>query len=227
MINLPDNIRKELIELGEKKGITLEGNIAKLFESTGDDTFKQYLDDCINRDREHRKRRLEITKQIQIQNKELTDLNSENEKMVQEVQETLKSVEESKQQIELQNRELISWKEDNQRISLELQEAMRKSETARIEAENAKRNAENDLDVLQKKTQYELINTIVKSSLGVIISIGVLTTLMYLIALFNNKDTQIISTTWSNMFGILLTNSFSIVGTIMGVKYASQGDGKN
>lgn len=227
MINLPDNTRKDLIELGEKKGIFIEGNIAKLFDSTGDDTFKRYLDDCINRDREHRKRRLDITKQIQIQNKELTDLNSVNEKMVQEIQDTLKSVEESKQQIELQNRELIIWKEDNQRISLELQEEMRKSETSRIEAENAKRNAENDLDVLQKKTQYELINTIVKSSLGVIISIGILTTILYLIALFNNKDTQIISTTWSNMFGILLTNSFSIVGTIMGVKYASQGEGKN
>jgi len=28
-------------------------------------------------------------------------------------------------------------------------------------------------------------------------------------------DTDIIGSTWSNMFGILLTNSFSIVGTIL------------
>ena len=194
MINLPDDIRKALIELGEKKNIFLEGNITKLFDSTGDDTFKQYLDNCINKDRENRKRRLEITKQIQVQNKELTDLNNENQKMVEEIKETLKSVEESKQQIELQNQELINWKEDNQRISLELQEEMKKSEAARLEAESAKRNAENDLDVLQKKTQYELINTIVKSSLVVIISIGLLTTILYLVALFSNKDTQIIST---------------------------------
>ena len=34
-------------------------------------------------------------------------------------------------------------------------------------------------------------------------------------------DTDIIGSTWSNMFGILLTNSFSIIGTIMGVKYAT------
>jgi hypothetical protein len=42
-----------------------------------------------------------------------------------------------------------------------------------------------------------------------------------MVALFSNKDTAIIGSTWSNMFGILLTNSFSIIGTIMGVKYAA------
>jgi hypothetical protein len=42
-----------------------------------------------------------------------------------------------------------------------------------------------------------------------------------MVAIFMNKETQVIGSTWSNMFGILLTNAFSIVGTIMGVKYAS------
>lgn len=37
-------------------------------------------------------------------------------------------------------------------------------------------------------------------------------------------DSKIIESTWSNLFGILLTNSFSIVGTIMGVKYATEKD---
>jgi hypothetical protein len=36
------------------------------------------------------------------------------------------------------------------------------------------------------------------------------------------KDTQVISAAWSNIFGILLTNAFSIVGTIMGIKYATE-----
>jgi hypothetical protein len=44
---------------------------------------------------------------------------------------------------------------------------------------------------------------------------------MYAFAIVTDKETQIIGSTWSNMFGILLTNAFSIVGTIMGVKYAS------
>ena len=145
-----------------------------------------------------------------------------NTPLMTELQNTLTSVEESKTQIELQNRELTSWKEDNQRISVELKESMIKSEQARIEAENAKREAMNDLDLLQKKSQTELIGTIVKVALGVIITVGIITTVMYMISLFMNKDTQIIGSTWSNMFGILLTNAFSIIGTIMGVKYASK-----
>ena len=168
-----------------------------------------------------------MTKQIQSQNKELSDLNLENQRMVVELQETLSSVKETKTQIEIQNGELIAWKEDNQRISEELHIAMSKSESARLEAENAKHAAMNDLDLLQKKSQTELIGTIVKVALGVIMSVGVITTIMYMVSLFMNKDTQIIGSTWSNMFGILLTNAFSIIGTIMGVKYASEKPKKN
>ena len=221
MIQLDETTRKALIELLEKKNIGLEGNIIRLIDSSGDDNFKKYLEDCFTRDKELRRKRLEITKQIQTQNKELSDLNADNERMMLEIQQTLKSVEESKTQIEVQNRELVAWKEDNERIGQELVEEMKKAELARQEAENAKKNAENDLDVLQKRTQFELINTIVKSALYVIVGVGITTTLLYLVAIFTNKETQIIGSTWSNMFGILLTNAFSIVGTIMGVKYAS------
>jgi hypothetical protein len=45
-------------------------------------------------------------------------------------------------------------------------------------------------------------------------------------AIITNQDTQIIGSTWSNMFSVLLTNAFSIVGTIMGIKYATQETGK-
>jgi len=52
--------------------------------------------------------------------------------------------------------------------------------------------------------------------------VGIITTVLYAIALFNPTiDTTLLGSTWSNLFGILLTNSFSIIGTIMGVKYAS------
>ena len=36
------------------------------------------------------------------------------------------------------------------------------------------------------------------------------------------KYVEKIGSTWSNMLSILLTNAFSIVGTLMGVKYASE-----
>ena len=214
MIQLDETTRQALIELFKTKNIGLEGNITKLIDSSGDDNFKKYLEDCFTRDKEVRKKRLDITRQIQTQNKELSELNSDNERMMFELHETLKNIEESKTHIEFQNRELIAWKEDNERISLQLVEQMK-------QAELAKEQAETDLDLLQKKTQFELINTIVKAALYVIIGVGITTTILYMVAIFMNKETQIIGSTWSNMFGILLTNAFSIVGTIMGVKYAS------
>ena len=80
------------------------------------------------------------------------------------------------------------------------------------------------IDFLQKKTQFQLVNVIVRMSMFVIVGVGVTTTLLYMIALLSDSDTQMIGSTWSNIFGILLTNAFSIVGTIMGVKYASGKD---
>jgi len=51
--------------------------------------------------------------------------------------------------------------------------------------------------------------------------VGVTTTALYIFAMITKFDTTLIGNAWSNLFGILLTNSFSIIGTIMGVKYAS------
>ena len=102
-----------------------------------------------------------------------------------------------------------------------------------MEAENAKKSAEeakeaalDDLELVQKKAQTELIGMIVRIALWVIVGVGVTTTFMYILSMITGKDTQMIGSTWSNMFGILLTNAFSIVGTIMGVKYASENKDK-
>ena len=79
---------------------------------------------------------------------------------------------------------------------------------------------------MMKKSQSELIKIIVKVALSVIVGVGVVTTVLYWMAIITNQDTQIIGSTWSNMFSVLLTNAFSIVGTIMGIKYATQEGGK-
>ena len=89
-----------------------------------------------------------------------------------------------------------------------------------------KNAALNDLDNMIKKSQSELIKTIVKVALAVIVGVGIITTTLYWMAIMTNKDTQIIGSTWSNMFSVLLTNAFSIVGTIMGIKYATQDSDK-
>lgn len=222
MIRLTAQTKKQLIDLYKSSNVTLEGNIIKLIDYESDNEFKEYLDACLEKDKSNRKRRLDITKQIQTKNNELVTLNEENQRILVELQETLTSVEESKSQIEAQNIELVEWKKNNETLTEQLKTEMLNSERARLDAESAKQNAENDLDILQKRTQFQLINSIVKIALLIIISVGFMTTAMYITAIYTNKDTQIIGSTWSNMLGILLTNAFSIVGTIMGIKYASK-----
>jgi hypothetical protein len=221
MIVLDKNTKKILMETFKTKNIGLEGNITKLIDAEDDQEFKEYLKSCIDKDAQLRRKRLEMTKQVQVQNKDLTTLNEENQRILTELQQTLDSVEEQKSQIECQNSELLEWKKENEKIGDELVEAMKQSEQARVIAENAKNEAENNLDLIQKKTQFELINNIVKVALYVIIGVGGITTGIYVYSMSIGMDTDIIGSTWSNMFGILLTNSFSIVGTILGVKYGA------
>ncbi len=112
-------------------------------------------------------------------------------------------------------------------LSKSLQAELENSNKLRAASEIEKDAAVNDLDATIKKSQNELIKVIVKSALFVIMSVGFITTIMYSFAILSNKDTQIIGSTWSNMFSVLLTNAFSIVGTIMGIKYATSEDKKN
>ena len=181
-------VRDFLLDIQKKKRVTIEGNILKVMEpEEGDAEFSTYLSTALEKDKDARKKRLEVTKQVQER-----------------------------------NRELLASEDENRRINEDLKIALQEAENSRTEALAAKDAALNDLDIIQKKSQTELISTIVKVALMVILGVGVITTIMYGIAMATGKDTQIIGSTWSNMFGILLTNAFSIVGTIMGVKYASE-----
>jgi Fe2+ transport system protein B len=215
MIKIDKKTKEQLIQLHQTKKISLEGNILKVIDVDGDIEFQKYINESIEKDNTTRKKRLEITKQIQKQNKELTDWKTENERIQTELLETL----------ELNKTAIIeaeNAKEEAELSKEKAEKAMVEAITARAEAESAKANAENDLELIQKKSQFELIGTIVKVALWVIMGVGVTTTLMFLIALFAGVDTSVIGSTWSNIIGILLTNAFSIVGTIMGVKYASE-----
>lgn len=169
----PHDARRALIELAKDKGVYLEGNILKLLEAGDDVEFAAYLAEALRRDRDFRRKRLDITKQVQVQNREL-------------------------------------------------QEAQTKLQDALAETENAKQTALHDLDLLQKKTQFELMSRIVMVALTLVVGIGISSTILYIAALATGKDTTIIGNAWSSTLGILLTNSFSILGTIMGVKYASE-----
>lgn len=178
MINGNDTVNDALIKAKSKK-VYIEGNFVKLLKGDLNADVVDYIDECKARDKQARKKRLDVTKQVQSQNKELEEAAVIKEALV----------------IELQNE--------------------------KDEAERLRDEAVEDLDIMQKRTQFELIGLIVKVALVIIIGVGVLTTLMYVTALLANKDTTILGNAWSNLFGILLTNSFSIIGTIMGVKYAT------
>lgn len=178
---LPKAVREGLLKIAKEKKLYLEGNLLKIIEpGTDDPAFTEYLKICKERDTSSRKKRLEVTKQVQQQNKELEVAMEENKVLMSNLKRALE------------------------------------------EAEKLRDTAVEDLDLLQKRTQFELISTIVKVALAIIISIGFVVTIIYLFAILYNKDTQIIGSTWSNLLGILLTNAFSIVGTIMGVKYATE-----
>jgi Fe2+ transport system protein B len=221
-MELNKETKKQLLDLWKTRKIGLSGNILKVIGTDKDDEFKKYIDDSIERDNDNRRKRLEVTKKVQTQNAELVVWKKENEKIQKELLESLKKTEESMQESERLRQEAEKAREEAEISMIEAQSAKEEAENAREEAENAKTAAENDLDLIQKKTQFELIGTIIKVALWVILGVGVVTTLVYLIALFTGVDTAVIGSTWSNIVGILLTNSFSIVGTIMGVKYASE-----
>lgn len=118
--------------------------------------------------------------------------------------------------------ETINFKNKIDALSKDLKLELDKSQQLKNAIEVEKNAALNDLDILMKKSQSELIKTIVVVALVVIVGVGVITTILYWMAMVTGRDTQIIGSTWSNMFSVLLTNAFSIVGTIMGIKYATQ-----
>lgn len=188
MIKVTKHTRDLLLEIAKTKKVYLEGNILKIITSD-DDEFNQYVTTCVEKDKESRRKRLAVTKEVQKKNQELNSI--------------LEDLHKSKDEAERLKDEAEQLKDD---------------------AESAKEIAETDLSILQKKTQTELMGTIVKVALSVIVGCGILTTLMYLVAILTNTETQVIGSTWSNLTGILLTNAFSIVGTIMGVKHATTTD---
>lgn len=170
-MKLPREVQEELINLAQERGIFLEGNVLKVLESDNN-AFEIYLNEASVKDSDTRKKRLEIMKQIQEQNKEL-----------ERTQEKLRN--------------------------------------ALVVAEDAKAAVEQDLDLLRKRTQFQLMRRVVGIALALVVSVGLITTALYVTALALDKDTEVIGNAWTSTLGILLTNSFSIIGTVMGIKYAS------
>ena len=196
-------VKEVLLTLAKEKKIYLEGNILKILSADiNDKEFQDYLKICKEKDKTSRRKRLEVTKQVQAQNKELEAAAKENDRI---------------------NKQLSKSLEETERAMEDARNAESEAMIAKAEAEKLRDDAMEDLDSLQKRTQFELMGKIVRVALLVIIGVGLLTTGLFSYTLFTGQENPILESTWSNLFGILLTNSFSIIGTIMGVKYASEG----
>ncbi len=222
MIKLDKKVKQELLDLLKTKNIGLEGNILKLIDVEDDKEFSEYVETCIQKDKDNRKRRLDVTKKVQEQYTELLKSKEVTDKVKKELEESLRVTTESMEEVKKAKEEAEAAREQAEKMRQEAEESKVIALNAKAEIENAKKKVEDDLDILQKKSQNELIGIIVRVSLFVIVGVAVVTTAVYLIAMFSGKDTQVVASTWSNIIGILLTNAFSIIGTIMGVKYATE-----
>jgi len=227
MIKLDKKTKDQLLEIFKAKKISLEGNILKVIDPDGDVEFENYIKESIEKDKDNRRKRLDITKQIQSKNTELVKSEKENERVNKQLTKALQEAEISSKEAIASKDDAIKAKNEAELAKVEAINARNEAETARIDAINAKNAAEGDLELMQKKTQFELIGSIVKVALWVIMGVGGIVTAVYLIALFKGLNTDVIGSTWTNIVSILLTNSFSIVGTIMGVKYANQDKDKS
>jgi Fe2+ transport system protein B len=222
-MKIQKSTRDILLEIAKHKRVYVEGNFLKLIEpEEGDEEFEEYLKLCKEKDSTSRRKRLEVTKQVQKQNSELERAQKENKRVNRQLEKALNEAIDSAEQSKKSKEEAEKAKEE---LEVALQAAEQSKEEAhklKAEAEHAKEVAETDLSLLQKKTQTELMGNIVRVALWVIMGVGLLTTALYVFVMVKGLDAKIIESTWSNLFGILLTNSFSIIGTIMGVKHATK-----
>jgi Fe2+ transport system protein B len=226
-MKIQKSTRDILLEIAKHKRVYVEGNFLKLIEpEEGDEEFEEYLKLCKEKDSTSRRKRLEVTKQAQKQNSELERAQKENKRVNRQLEKALNEAIYSAEQSKKSKEEAETAKEELE-VALQLAEQSKEeAHKLKSEAEHAKEVAETDLSLLQKKTQTELMGNIVRVALWVIMGVGVITTALYVFVLLQGHDSKIIESTWSNLFGILLTNSFSIIGTIMGVKHATSGDKK-
>ena len=226
-MKIQKSTRDILLEIAKHKRVYVEGNFLKLIEpEEGDEEFEEYLKLCKEKDSTSRRKRLEVTKQVQKQNSELEKAQKENKRVNRQLEKALNEAIDSAEQSKKSKEEAEKAKEELE-VALQLAEQSKEeAHKLKAEAEHAKELAETDLSLLQKKTQTELMGNIVRVALWVIMGVGFVTTGLYVFVLLLGHDSKIIESTWSNLFGILLTNSFSIIGTIMGVKHATQSDKK-
>ena len=95
-MKITKDTRDSLLELSKKK-IYLEGNILKVIKAEPNDKeFNEYLNISIEKDSTSRRKRLDVTKQVQNQNKELIKSQEDNQHLMTDLKTALDEAEKSK-----------------------------------------------------------------------------------------------------------------------------------
>ena len=89
--------KEKLLQVGKEKGIYLEGNVLKLIDSENDKSLEEYVKKATNLQKEKQRKRLDVTKQVQTQNKQLKSATQSVEKANSKLEDALRAAEHSKQ----------------------------------------------------------------------------------------------------------------------------------
>tara|TARA_R100001463_G_scaffold38682_2_gene82974 strand:- start:433 stop:1080 length:648 start_codon:yes stop_codon:yes gene_type:complete len=193
----------------------ISGGVLRFLDTESTKAYEDYVATATAQDDTQRKKRLRVNKTAQANLVALKQASEKNTRLMTELQDALDDAQASEKAASVAQHQAEKLREE--------------AEQARSRAELAKETAEQNLDIFQKKTQSALMKSIVTVALAVVVGVGAVTTILYSVALTSDAaESQItlLGNTWSNMFGILLTNSFSIIGTVMGVKYATSESGE-
>ena len=123
----------------------------------------------------------------------------------------------SKERVEL-TQEALNQKTELEKAhkKIKQQYELLKKEKAKVEDDVC--TLEKNLKVLREKNQLKIMNNVVNICLRIIIGIGVSCSLILVFMLFFGKQSDLVESTWSQSILLMLSNSFSIIATIQGVK---------
>jgi hypothetical protein len=123
----------------------------------------------------------------------------------------------SSERVEL-TQEALNQKSELERAhkKIKQQYELLKKEKAKVEDDVC--TLEKNLKVLREKNQLKLMNNVVNICLRIIIGIGLSCSIILVVMILFGKQSDLVESTWSQSILLMLSNSFSIIATIQGVK---------
>lgn len=123
----------------------------------------------------------------------------------------------SKERVELTH-EALNQKTELERAHKKIKQQYKLLKEEKEKVEDNVCTLENDLKILREKNQLRILNHVVNICLRIIIGIGFSCSIILVVMLLFGKQSDLIESTWSQSILLMLSNAFSIIATIQGVK---------